>query len=311
VATPPGVTDPDPANNSATDIDTLTPQADLSITKTDGVTAVLPGGSVTYTIVASNAGLSNATGATVTDTFPASLAATWTCVGTLGGTCTAAGAGNISDTVNLPAGGSVTYTVSATVSPSATGTLSNTATVTAPPGVTDSNQANNSATDTDTVTAVPDLSITKTASGSGVAGTNVTYVVTVTNSGLGVANSVVVTDLLPAELTFVSATPSQGTYDPATGIWTVGTLNAQGGTATLTIVAAVDLGSGGTVIQNVATITSSDPVDPTPGTGVATATITVVAAPPPAPIPALSVTMLLLLGVALALAGGLARRRPA
>ncbi|MBP8297061.1 MAG: DUF11 domain-containing protein, partial [Burkholderiales bacterium] len=223
VATPPGVTDPDPANNSATDIDTLTPQADLSITKTDGVTAVLPGGSVTYTIVASNAGLSNATGATVTDTFPASLAATWTCVGTLGGTCTAAGAGNISDTVNLPAGGSVTYTVSATVSPSATGTLSNTATVTAPPGVTDSNQANNSATDTDTVTAVPDLSITKTASGSGVAGTNVTYVVTVTNSGLGVANSVVVTDLLPAGLTFVSATPSQGTYDPVTGIWSVGT----------------------------------------------------------------------------------------
>ena len=32
------------------------------------------------------------------------------------------------------------------------------------------------------------------------------------------------TDLLPAGLTFVSATPSQGTYDPATGLWTVGTV---------------------------------------------------------------------------------------
>ena len=36
VAPPAGVTDPDPANNSATDTDTLTPQADLTITKTDG-----------------------------------------------------------------------------------------------------------------------------------------------------------------------------------------------------------------------------------------------------------------------------------
>jgi hypothetical protein len=43
-------------NNSATDTDTLTPSADLGITKTDGVTTATPGGSVTYTIVASNAG---------------------------------------------------------------------------------------------------------------------------------------------------------------------------------------------------------------------------------------------------------------
>ena len=42
-----------------------------AITKTDGVTTATPGGSVTYTITASNAGPSNATGATVADTFPA------------------------------------------------------------------------------------------------------------------------------------------------------------------------------------------------------------------------------------------------
>ena len=104
-------------------------QADLAITKTDGVTTATPGGSVTYTITASNAGPSNATGSTVADTFPASLTCTWTCVGAGGGTCTAAGSGNINDTVNLPAGGSVTYTASCTISAAATGTLSNTATV--------------------------------------------------------------------------------------------------------------------------------------------------------------------------------------
>jgi len=46
---------------------------------------------------------------------------------------TASGSGDINDSsVNLPAGGSVTYTVHATVAASATGTLDNTATVTAP-----------------------------------------------------------------------------------------------------------------------------------------------------------------------------------
>ncbi|HEX4499246.1 MAG TPA: DUF11 domain-containing protein, partial [Thermoanaerobaculia bacterium] len=129
--------DPNSANDSATDTDALTPQANLGISKTDGVTTATPGGSVTYTITASNAGPSNATGATVADTFPASLTCTWTCVGAGGGTCTASGSGNINGTVNLPNGGSVTYTASCTISASATGTLSNTATVTAPAGVTD------------------------------------------------------------------------------------------------------------------------------------------------------------------------------
>src|SRR6185436_1996956 len=90
--------------------------ADLSITKTDGVVTAVPGGSVTYTITASNAGIDPVTGATVADTFPAILSCTWTCVGAGGGTCTAAGSGNVSDTVNLPVGGSVTYTASCAIS---------------------------------------------------------------------------------------------------------------------------------------------------------------------------------------------------
>jgi uncharacterized repeat protein (TIGR01451 family) len=158
VTAPGGVTDPALGNNAATDTDTLTPQADLAITKTDGVTTATPGGSVTYTITASNAGPSNASSATVSDTFPASLTCTWTCVGAGGGTCTAAGSGNINDTVNLPSGGSSTYTASCAISTAATGTLSNTATVTAPGGVTDPTPGNNSATDTDTL-AAPEINV--------------------------------------------------------------------------------------------------------------------------------------------------------
>src|ERR1700686_408304 len=127
----------DIAGNGKTPIPLLGASADLAITKTDGVTTATPGGSVTYTITASNAGPSSATGATVADTFPASLTCTWTCVGAGGGTCTASGSSNINDTVNLPAGGSVTYTSSCAISSLATGTISNTATVTAPGGVGD------------------------------------------------------------------------------------------------------------------------------------------------------------------------------
>ena len=110
-------TDPVTTNDSSSVDLGAVPKADLSITKTDGVTTAIPGGSVTYTIVASNAGPSGVTGAKVVDVLPPSLTATWTCVGAGGGTCGASsGAGNINDLVNLPVGASVTYTVSALVS---------------------------------------------------------------------------------------------------------------------------------------------------------------------------------------------------
>jgi len=51
-----GTADTNPGNNSATDVDTLTPQADLAITKTDGTASVAPGTPDTYTIVVSNSG---------------------------------------------------------------------------------------------------------------------------------------------------------------------------------------------------------------------------------------------------------------
>src|SRR5204862_422687 len=65
VSPPAGVTDPGGGNNSATDTDTLTPQADLSITKSDGQTTAVPGTNVTYTISVTNHGPTTVAGATV------------------------------------------------------------------------------------------------------------------------------------------------------------------------------------------------------------------------------------------------------
>jgi len=88
--------------------------ADLSISKTDGVADVAAGGPVSYTIVASNAGPEPATAATVTDTLPATLSGvSWTCTAAGGATCPASGSGNLGTTVDLPVGGTATFTVSA------------------------------------------------------------------------------------------------------------------------------------------------------------------------------------------------------
>ena len=71
------------------------------------------------------------------------------------------------------------------------------------------------------------------------------------------------TDLLPAGLTATvnNGSVSQGSYDPATGIWTVGTL-ATGGSATLSLEGTVDVGEGGNTITNVTTAAMGDQPDP-------------------------------------------------
>jgi len=147
--------------------------ADLSISKTDGQATASPGQVVAYTIVASNAGPAAALGATVTDTPPPSLTnPTWTCAPAGGATCTVNGAGPISDTVDLPVGGTATYTLTGTVALNAH-SLSNTAAIATPNGVTDPSPANNSATDEDLLVCggeaviVPDGRVTMGAIGAG------------------------------------------------------------------------------------------------------------------------------------------------
>jgi uncharacterized repeat protein (TIGR01451 family) len=54
---------------------TVTPVADVGITKSIGVSQVVPGTVVTYTIVARNYGPNDAIGATVVDNVPAVSAA--------------------------------------------------------------------------------------------------------------------------------------------------------------------------------------------------------------------------------------------
>ncbi len=69
VTAPAGAVDPDLANNTATSSVTLTPSADLQITKAGPANAVA-GTTLVYTITVTNAGPSDATGVTLADPTP-------------------------------------------------------------------------------------------------------------------------------------------------------------------------------------------------------------------------------------------------
>lgn len=96
-------------------------------------------------------------------------------------------------------------------------------------------------------------------------GTDVTFTVTLSNTGASAGTGITVNDLLPAGLTFVSAVASTGTYSAGTGVWTVGNLGTPG-TATLTVVATVATSAALTNVAEVGASTPED-VDSTPANG--------------------------------------------
>ena len=268
---PTGVTETTPADNSDSDVDTLTPTADLSVTKTDGQTSAIPGTAVQYTIVVSNGGPSTIAGARVTDTVPAALTgASWTCVASSGSSCSASGSGNIDESVTVAPGGTTTFTLVATVSSSATGSLVNRADVALPDGATDPTPGNNTATDTDTLTPVADLVVVKDDDATTVvAGTATDYTVTVTNQGPSAVAGVRVSDAMPSELGSVawSCSPTTGSSCPTSGVGDIDTTVdlASGGVATFLITATVASDATGNVVNRATATVPSGTTDPTPG----------------------------------------------
>jgi uncharacterized repeat protein (TIGR01451 family) len=115
------------ANNSATDTDTLTPQADLSVTTSDAPDPVSPNSPLTYTVQVSNNGPSASTGMTLVDTLPPGV----TFVSSVPGspTCMPAGPNLSCNLSGLAPASSITVTINVT-SPSSTGTITNSASVT-------------------------------------------------------------------------------------------------------------------------------------------------------------------------------------
>ena len=96
-------------------------------------------------------------------------------------------------------------------------------------------------------------------------GQRVTYTLTLTNNGPGVATGVTALDKLPAGVAFVSA-QGDGSYDSATGVWDLSDAPlAKGDVKTIVITVDITGEGAGTLVTNVARITHQDQVgdDPT------------------------------------------------
>jgi uncharacterized repeat protein (TIGR01451 family) len=248
----------------------------LTITKTDGQTSYVPGATIAYTIRVTNAGPANASGISIADNVPASIAGlSVSCVTTGSASCgTNATAGNnVSFTgasVTAGAGSQITLTIQGTVSTSANGPLTNTAAVALGPSQTDSDTTDNTAVDIDTqAPSETNLELTKTGPATVMVGENVTYIITVTNHGPSVATNVVVTDPTPAGLTFLGTGTGCTTAFPCA----LGSM-APGEIRQISATYRVEPGyPTATPIQNTASVSGTE-ADSTPGNNSQLATTT-------------------------------------
>ena len=126
-----------------------------------------------------------------------------------------------------------------------------------------------SVTDPIKAISIADLEINKTVSKTDpLKGEIITYTLSAKNNGPSNVTDTISTDLLPAGLEFLNATPS-GSYDDASGTWTIGNLTS-GNETNLAIEARVQSTE---TITNTATITSATATDPGLSNNTASTTI--------------------------------------
>jgi uncharacterized repeat protein (TIGR01451 family) len=252
---------------------------DLGMTLTDSPDPVIAGHQLTYVATLSNAGPNDALDVSIT--LPLPVGTTYVLsTASAGSACVTPALGATGSIVctwagPTPVGTLRTVMVASLVGAAvANGTLLSATAVAAGTG-TDPNAANNSATTTTTVNASANLSITLTDNPDPVtAGTNLTYVATLSNGGPSDAQNVSITVPLPLFTSQVSLTGSAGA-NCAGSICTWPGATAPGATRTATLVVLVGAGTAnGSVLSTTATAVTVT-TDPTPGNNTATATTTV------------------------------------
>ena len=270
VAPAPGTTDPNTANNTSTDNASVEPNADLSISKAHAG-SLTAGSNQNYTLTINNAGPSNVSSFTITDTLNSNL----TYVSATGATCSAVNQDVTCTGGAINSGDSTTVTLTVSVTPSAVVglSISNTASVAPPAGVNDPDMNNNSSSVSNTVAGSADLAIQKSHTGNFMAGTNGDFTLTVTNNGPSDVDSFTVTDVLPASLTYVSATGDGTCAASGQTVTCSGSEVDATDTATITLTVAVVPSFTGTALANTASVTSSVP-DPDTSNNSSTDTVT-------------------------------------
>jgi uncharacterized repeat protein (TIGR01451 family) len=255
--------------------------AELAIRQTPSTGSPVPGGQLTYALRLPNTGPSDASGVIVTDTLPDGL--TFVPIDSSAG-CTANGQVVTCNVGVVPPGETVVLQIATVLSPNITpGTvITNTASFV----LNEADPTSHDQTTSVSLTVVGsvDLNVTQTASVNPViAGGSFQYAVQVKNEGQVDATDVVLTDVLPAELTFDPANSSSNCSAVGqTVTCNIGNL-AAGGITTRTIGVLVDSSTArGTVISNTVTVAGNE-TDEEPGNQSSTVTVTSNVDPDPFP----------------------------
>ena len=237
-------TDPTAGNNTATTNVTVT-SADLAISQTASAPVVAAGTNVVYTVVVTNNGPSTSQNVVFYENIPTNT--TFQSIGAVpaGWTCTNPAVGGTTPPINctiasLANAGTATFTVTLQVNAAtaAETVIQNVTSVTSNTTI-DPVASNNTSTTTILVgiTGDADLRLTLSALPNPVfVSSPLVYSVAVQNLGVADATSATITNTLPAAVTFVSASVTQGTCTQSAGVVTcnLGTLTASS-TATATI----------------------------------------------------------------------------
>lgn len=247
--------------------------ADLSVTKS-AAAAVNAGQRATSTITVVNQGPNGAANVELTDVLPSDVV--FVSATPSVGSCVGAGGSVTCSLGNLANGGTATIAVVVQV-PADFGAGSITDVATATSATSDPNLGNNTTGATTAVGTAADIAVTKVASPTTVApGQTVTFPVAIHNNGPSDAPAVNLADLLPASVTFLSATPTSGSCIPLVHIITchVGTI-VPGATVTVSIVIQVPPSAPAGTLQNHATATPTNTHEPNLINNFATANFTV------------------------------------
>ncbi len=250
--------DPTPENNDDDHTVTLDATIDVALDKSAQSSEVATGDTLTYDLTVTNVGNEDVEDITVTDTLPDHT------------TFISASAGGTEDDgevtwtgIDLAAGSgpgtSTTLTVTIEVDdtvPAGLDGVTNNAAVDAPG---DENATNDDASTTTPLDAAPALTIAKeddTAGGLVAPGDTLTYTLTIANEGDQGATGIVVTDTLPDEVGFVSASDG-GSHTDGEVTWTLSEELAAGDDRALTVTVAVDdtLPAGTAELVNLAEVT--------------------------------------------------------
>jgi uncharacterized repeat protein (TIGR01451 family) len=260
-----------PLNNAVTVSTLVTPPvADMAVGLVSSPNPTVVGAPFTYTLSVTNNGPAFASGVVVTSTLPTSLQIN--SFDHSQGSLVFVGNTAIFNVGLL--GKSATATATINVTPQAFGIFSATAVVSAIQP--DPFLANNTATAITTVAQAADLSITLGARPNPVViGSNLTYLITVTNKGPSTATNVIVNQTLPVGVSVISNFTSQGTLtlNGSTLTGNLGTIVAGGNATIVVLVTTTRQGS----LTSTATVTASQ-ADLNPADNSATVTA-IVSAP--------------------------------